>query len=123
MTGGDLRTGSTEVEDGGTLFLLGGEHDFGAGLMNHSSAIFSSTTIHGQVTSPGGSDITVLGDVTFNDPVSGAGDFFGPGTSIFNGGHNPGDSPATVSFEGNLAYGPANTVTIELAGLLDGEFD
>ena len=123
MLGGDLNTGSAEVQAGGRLYLFQGTHDFGAGLMNHSSVIFDSTTINGPVTSPAGSDITVLGDVTFNDLVSGAGGFFGPGTAIFNGGHSPGDSPASVTIEGNLVYGSGSTLTIELGGLLEGEFD
>ena len=84
---------------------------------------FDGATIDGPVTSPAGSDITILGDVTFNDLVSGAGGFFGPGTAIFNGGHSPGDSTAVVPVGGNLTYGSSNELLIELGGLLDGEFD
>ena len=93
MLGGDLNTGSAEVQAGGLLFLSGGDHDFATGLMNHSSVIFNSTTINGPVTSPAGSDMTILGNVNFNALVSGAGGIFGPGTAIFNGGHNPRRQP------------------------------
>jgi len=121
--GGDLNAGSAEIQSGGLMFLSGGSHDFGTGLTNNSSLVLNNTTVASPVTSPAGSDITILGNVTFNDLVSGAGGFFGPGTAIFNGGHNPGDSPAEVPVEGSLVYGGTNTLTIELGGLLSGEFD
>ena len=81
------------------------------------------TTVNGPVKSPAGSAMNIIGDVTFNDQVSGAGNFFGSGTATFNGGHSPGDSPAIVSVEGNLVYGPANELLIELGGTLTGQFD
>lgn len=103
--------------------MVGGTQDVGSGLLNNGTAVFIGTTIDGPVTSPAGSQFNVIGNVTFNDLVSGAGGIFGGGTAIFNGGHSPGDSPAIVPVEGNLIYGPANELTIELEGLLEGEFD
>ena len=75
------------------------------------------------MTNAAGANITAIGDVTFNDLVDGPGGFFGPGTITFAGGYSPGASPAVVPFEGNLALGDANTLTMELGGLADGEFD
>lgn len=133
-------TGTTTVNADGALILAGGiwttgeainagrlavfsnpALNFGTGLTNTGELTLADTTVAGPVTSPAGSTITVLGTVTFNDLVSGAGGIFGPGTAVFNGGHNPGDSPAAVSVEGSLEYGSANTLSVELGGLTAGD--
>jgi len=114
-------TNTLTIDPGTTLFTDG---DLSTGsLMNNGDLILANSFVDGEVTSPAGSTITVLGDVFFSDPVSGAGGFFGPGTAIFDGGYSPGDSPAVVPIEGSLVFGSANTLTIELGGLLAGEFD
>ena len=59
--------------------------------------------------------------LTFTGNVSGAGLF--QGNVEFAHHHSPGNSPAVVSVEGNLAYGNASMLTIELGGLMEGEFD
>jgi len=119
--------GAQSLELGGTLTIESGSSFVGGAELTATSIAVqpgSNFALVGtEVTSPAGSDITVLGNVTFNDLVSGAGGFFGPGTAIFNGGHSPGDSPAVVPVEANLEYGDTNTLTIELGGLLDGQFD
>jgi len=94
------------------------------GLTNLGTLNLLDTTVNGDVHSPTGSTINVAGNVTFNGLVSGGANFTGAGTTTtFNGGHSPGDSPAVVSVDGSLVYGSANTLTIELGGLLAGEFD
>ncbi|MCH8921790.1 MAG: hypothetical protein IIA67_01440, partial [Planctomycetes bacterium] len=57
--------------------------------------------------------------ITFNHLVTGAGDF--GGTITFLGGHEPGDSPAQIDMLGNVIYGPANVLTLEIGGLIPGE--
>jgi len=56
--------------------------------------------------------------------VHGPGGFFGSGTPTFDGGYNPGASPAEVTFESGVILGSSNLLTIELGGLDAGsEFD
>ena len=121
--GGNVTANHIEIEADGTWTVLGGIQDVGTGLANNGTAVFINTTVAGPVNSPAGSVMNIVGDVTFNGLVSGAGGFFGSGTAIFNGGHNPGDSPAVVTVEGNVFYGDANTLTIELGGFDQGESD
>ncbi|MEM7809767.1 MAG: hypothetical protein AAF561_16780, partial [Planctomycetota bacterium] len=68
-------------------------------------------------------DTTLVGNVQFEDLVSGPGNFFGPGTAIFAGGYAPGNSPGVVEFEGDVTFAEANDLEIELEGLSFGEFD
>ena len=68
-------------------------------------------------------DTTVVGNTRFLDPVSGPGDFFGPGVTIFAGGYFPGNSPGIVEFEGDVGFGASNLLEIEIDGLALGEFD
>jgi T5SS/PEP-CTERM-associated repeat protein len=96
-----------------------------AGLTNRGDLMLIDTTgagktLHGSLSTPAGSTVTVLGTINFADPVSGAGQFFGPGTANFNGGYNPGNSPAAVGFEGDVGFGSVNTLQIELGGTTPG---
>ncbi|QDT00692.1 hypothetical protein [Adhaeretor mobilis] len=109
------------VEAGASLTVAGTLSS--ASLNNNGNLTLIDTTLDQPVTSPAGSVMNVIGDVTFNGPVSGAGDIFGSGTPLFNGGYSPGDSPAVVEIEHDIIFGAANTLTIELAGLLEGEYD
>lgn len=109
------------IEAGATLTVAGTLTS--ASLTNNGGLTLIDTTLDQPVISPAGSVMNVIGDVTFNGAVSGAGDIFGSGTSAFNGGYSPGDSPAIVDIEHDIVFGTTNTFTIELAGLLAGEFD
>ncbi len=98
--------------------------DSGNGLTNHADLLLVETTVNGPVDHGVGSTVTVVGEAIFNDPVSGSADYFGPGTVTFNGGNAPGNSTDQISFEGGIAFGPGNTLFIELGGLTPGtEFD
>jgi hypothetical protein len=104
------------------MFVGGAMQDFGTTLTNHGHVVFTDfTVVEGTVTNHAA--ITALYDVTFNDSVSGAGGFFGPGTVTFNGGLSPGASPAVVRIENDVVLGDDNTLTIELAGEQLGQFD
>jgi outer membrane autotransporter protein len=59
--------------------------------------------------------------LTFTDHVNGAGNY--SGNIAFDGHFSPGNSPAVVEFEGNLTFGAANVLTVELGGTALGEFD
>lgn len=121
--GGTLNTSLANVDAGGRLVLFGGEHDLGFGVDNAGETVFTDTTIHGNINNKAGSATNIVGDVTFTGDVSGPGSFFGSGTATFTGSFSPGASPAEVDVEGSLAFDDTNTLEIELAGILDGEFD
>ena len=96
----------------------------GAGLANSGHVVFMhATAIDGQVVNSAGAAVTAREDVTFNDQVSGAGGFYGPGAVTFNGGFSPGASAAVVSFEGDATLGDDNTLVVELGGVTPGAFD
>jgi hypothetical protein len=80
----------------------------------------STVTFYDDVVNNG--DIrTVLGSRTvFFGGVSGAGTFTGGGTTEFEGDLKPGNSPANVTFGGNVVIGPTAGTVIELAGTTKG---
>jgi T5SS/PEP-CTERM-associated repeat protein len=109
-------TNTLLFDNGAELFTSGG---LTAGqLINNGDLILSSTAVDGPVTN--NANITAIGDVTFNDQVSGPGGFFGPGTITFAGGMSPGASPAEVAFEGSVVLGSGNTLSMELGGVTPG---
>ncbi len=91
------------------------------GLENQGTLNLTRAVVNGDVHSPSGSTINVGVDVTFNGLVSGAADFPGAGSVTFSGGFDPGDSPAKMLFGGDVTFGEANTLRIELGGLVPGE--
>ncbi len=112
-------TQNATIEADGRLIVAGG---FSSALLtNHNELIAVDTVINGPVTTPAGSTVTVIGTVEFNDLVSGAGEFFGPGTAVFNGGQVVGDSPAAVGFEGSVGYGANSALFIEVGGTTPGD--
>jgi hypothetical protein len=118
--GGNVLAGNVQLDAGGRWTVTDGVQSVGIGLVNHGTLVLIDTTINGPVNSPAGSVVNVIGGVTFNQLVSGAGQFFGSGTTTFNGGFHPGDSPATVNFQGGVALGNGNTLAVELGGLTPG---
>jgi T5SS/PEP-CTERM-associated repeat protein len=80
----------------------------------------STVTFYDDVVNNG--DIrTVLGSRTvFFGSVSGAGTFTGGGTTEFEGDLKPGNSPANVTFGGNVVISPTAGTIIELAGTTKG---
>ncbi len=87
------------------------------GLLNYGSLNLINAVVNGDVRSPAGSTINVAGSATFNGLVKGAASFSGTQNLVtFNGGYEPGDSPASISFGGNVTFGAGNTLTMELAG-------
>ncbi len=114
--GGNVLAGNVQLDAGGRWTVTDGIQSVGTGLVNHGTLVLIDTTLNGPVTSPAGSTVTIVGGVAFNQLFSGAGQFFGPGTTAFNGGYHPGDSPATVNFQGGVTLGGGNTLAIELGG-------
>ena len=59
------------------------------------------------------------GDVlTLEGHVSGAGDY--EGNFVFTGSFSPGNSPAAVTFDGDLVFAPSHVLTMEIGGTAPG---
>jgi len=130
-------TNNAGIAVDGVLNLSGGVFS-AARLTNNGTIIASGNTasyfgtgdpgkelVHNglEIRTTAGSRLTLIG------PVSGSGDFTGPGDVYFMTDYSPGNSTDIINFEGdahfygfgdNNGYGNLN---IELAGLLPGEFD
>ena len=117
-------TNNTFIQSDGTMTVVGNFSTGGTITNNGDLALIDSTgsgkTLNGTLVTPAGSTVTLIGDITFNDSVSGAGGFFGPGTATFAGGFSPGDSPATVTFEGDVVLESTNTLFLEIGGVIPG---
>jgi len=117
----------------------------GAGLTNNGFLAFSGgnadvlgdvdNAAGGQTSTVGGSTSSFYGDFVNNGTVltstgsttvflgtqTGGGSFTGGGTvEYFGGAIIPGNSPALVSYGGNVVFGPASTLKIELGGTVRG---
>lgn len=118
--------GGTGLNNVGTLAFSGGLTDIFGDVSN---------TATGKIIAAGASVVTFYDDVVHNGAeirtnagsrtvffgdVTGAGPFTGAGTTEFNGDLRPGNSPANVSFGGNVTIGPTAGLNIELAGTTKG---
>jgi T5SS/PEP-CTERM-associated repeat protein len=111
LSAGRARLGETTTLDGGARLVTinGADLRFGQRLLfNGDASIAGALNSNGRVIGTGGI-LSFLGD------VSGAGDF--TGNFFFHAGHSPGNSPAIVNFNGgNVTYGDAASLTLELFG-------
>ena len=69
---------------------------------------FETLTVVGATANQG--RIRTLGSTVFTGPVTGAGGFTGAGKVMFDGGYSPGDSPASITFAGALAFGATTPI-------------
>ena len=99
---------------GGQINGINGILDFNGGLNNLGALNLINSTVNGNVTNNG--TVSLAGTNTFTGIVSGAANFSGAGTARFSGAYSPGNSPAAVSFDGNVAFSPAATLHLELGG-------
>lgn len=150
LNGGVLQVDGTLANKAGSQIsgrgtLRTGQDDSVATLKNEGAIAFSggfsdvygdvSNTGNGQLMSVGGGVATYHGDVVHNGKeirtsagartvflgsLSGAGSFTGSGTVEVQGDLRPGNSPALVTFDGDLELGSTATTTMELGGLLRG---
>ncbi len=117
------KLGTSTTMAGGTLasfngVLLGGGANGTTVDAGKTLSSSGASTVNGPFTNNGA--VTVqTGTLTFNALVNGAGSFGGAGTVVFNGGYSPGNSPALVSLT-NAAFGPFDTLTMELGGTARG---
>ena len=118
-------TNNASIAADGTLNLSGGTFS-AAKLTNHGTIIasgginlFLDDVVHNgiEIRTNAGSKSLFYGSYT------GSGDFTGPGDVYFGGNFRPGNSADIVNFEGDVHLNYDNSLTMELAGLLPGEFD
>ncbi len=145
LQGGTLEFTSA-ITNGATGFISGRGALRTNGLTNQGVLAFSggTTDVFGDVTNSSGARIVTSGAgtvTTFYDDVihngleiftgagcstvffgaqSGAGSFTGTGTIYFNGDLRPGNSPASVLYEGDVVFGSASSLFLEIGGLLAG---
>ncbi len=139
---GDLKNDNT-----GRIIVRDGTLRFAGGLINKGSLVASSGLgdVFGDIVNDGVGRITIasqstalfyddlvnqgtihVGDAatsTFLGEVSGGGRFTGNGTVRFEGQFMPGNSPASVHFEGDLAFGSESRLLLELHGDQSVEWD
>jgi hypothetical protein len=144
----EAATGNTVVflqglaANAGTIALTGGVFDnnnhtlLNAGIINGRGEVRTSglTVANTGSINVGSGDLSVLGNLTNNGTVSiqfgrsayfygnvnGAGGYTGTGTAVYLAGFSPGNSPATVGFQGDVMLGDTASLTIELGGTTTG---
>ena len=100
VSGVNLIDGDVVNDEGGRITLTGGASGVFAGEVDNDS----------QIRTESGSTATFL------DEVSGSGSFDGAGSVVFLDTFSPGNSPALVTFGGDLTFGENSETIIELEG-------
>jgi len=116
-------TGTVGLENSGGIAFSGGYSDVFGDVENLAGGQImtvggGTTTFHDDMLHNGSEIRTAAGSRTvFLGSLSGAGDFTGTGVVEVQGDMRPGNSPALVTFAGDLELGQTATTTMELAGL------
>jgi sugar lactone lactonase YvrE len=108
-----VQSSDPPASDSSALRLVPGETFSSTAASEFAGALTNNGTVHG----PAVDDVFL----TFTDHVNGAGGY--TGNITFDGQFSPGNSPAVVTFEGDVNFGPSSTLNIELAGTAIGDFD
>ncbi len=119
FTGGLTNAGVIAVS-GGNMDIRG-DTTLTAGARVATSGASAITTFFDDVVHNGLEIFTGAGASTvFYGSQSGAGSFTGTGTVYYIGDLRPGNSPASVLYEGDLVFGGTSTLTLEIGGLTAG---
>ncbi len=128
---GILRFNEDLVNDGGMAFTFGTSDVFGKvfnenrGIINVSGG--GNVTFYDDLSQNSTMQIAAIGNSVSTAVVfgsfSGTGGFIGGGDLYALGDLRPGNSPASVLFDGNLFLGDSTETFIELGGVLTGQFD
>jgi T5SS/PEP-CTERM-associated repeat protein len=120
--GSTANVSGTGLSNSGSFAASAGTTDVYGKVTNASGGVFVSAgggvlTFHDDVVHNGAEIRTVLGSRTvFFGAESGAGPFTGTGTVEMQGDLRPGNSPASVSFGGDLVLGNAANLHAEIGG-------
>jgi hypothetical protein len=124
---GTVIVGGTGLTNNGFLAFSGGNTDFLGDVVNAASGRVSTvggatTSFYGDFEHNGTNPIlTATGSTTvFLGTQTGAGGFTGGGTVEYFGAIIPGNSPALITYGGDVVLGPAATLKIELGGTTRG---
>lgn len=116
--------GAATVDSGATLTMAGGSLTSGSFTNNGTVHTTSGTsTIAGDVQNDGGFQVDTGSGLVFLNELSGSGPFTGGGEVTFEGALNPGNSPGTIEFGGDVTLGATSLTTIEIEGLSLADFD
>lgn len=120
---GSLVTGSGLTNDGimnfaGTANIVGSVNNSASGRIISGGG--GATIFFDDVVNEGEIRTSTNGFTVFFGDLTGSGSFTGAGTVNVEGDFSPGSSPATVNFAGDLAFGVAATLEIELGGATPG---
>jgi T5SS/PEP-CTERM-associated repeat protein len=127
--GGTSSPGGFGLSNSGVLAFSGGATDVRGDVQNNSGA---------HIVNAGGGVVTFYDDVVHNGveirtnsggrtvffgSQSGAGPFTGTGVVEYNGDLRPGNSPARVTYDGDVLLNPGSTLHAELGGTSTGQYD
>jgi len=115
LTGGSFDNNNAVLTNPGRIegygaLRTGGLTNTGVISVASSLDVLGSVNNSNVVTTASGSTVRFFG------PVTGAGNFSGPGTVAFLAGFAPGASPANISFGGDVDLDAASSLAIELGG-------
>lgn len=117
VAGSSLRS-TSGFDNDGTLQAIDSTLRLDGGIENTGSMLLTDVRIEGDVHNDGG--VVLSGENIFTGSLSGHGAYAGTGKALLEGALNPGDSPGLVQFGGDVIFGDAHTLTMELAGLEPG---
>ena len=121
---GTVIFGGTGLTNEGYLAFSGGNADILGNVNNYFGLVStvggSTSSFYGDFAN-NGTVLTSTGSTTvFLGTQTGGGSFTGGGTVEYFGAIIPGNSPALVSYGGNVVFGPASSLKIELGGTTRG---
>lgn len=123
---GNLRTGG--LTNGGDIALSFGNSTITGAITNNAGGTVvvsngAQVTFNNDIKNNGELRVSEGGAANFFGKVSGAGTFSGDGQSRFEGGFNPGNSPAVVSIGFKSTYSSSSWIEMELGGTTPGNCD
>ncbi len=123
LTGGAFDNNNFALANAGSIDGTGSLRI--GGLVNTGSINASgSLDVFGPVTNSGVVNVQPGATARFFGPVSGPGNYTGPGTTSFQNSFSPGASAAQVNFGGDLVFGGGASLAIEIGGASPGtQFD
>lgn len=112
------------ILSGETINTYGGAYGSDMTVSGNLSVNYGNSQFNGEVVAKTGSTITTKAGTTatfndaFNQQVGAL--LNGGGNFVFNGGYSAGNSPGSVTINGDVVYGAANEALFEIGGLVQG---
>lgn len=117
------------LDNSGSLLLSSGVNDITGDIVNEASGKImvaggAAATFYDEVNQNGTLQVLKVGSTTstavFAGDFQGSGGSSGGGDIFFLGDLRPGNSPASVSYDNNVAFGPGASLQVELGGTIAG---